>query len=267
MRFGPSEEACDHDRQGRFCSKCGREIDPPRMTFKALMAELSAVWLQKGFRQTAIGLLVAPGRQVRRYLFKDRLLLVRPVSYLIVAAAFHLWVLSLQGMDRGHFDDAALGFTGQAPKDKVVLAAIGWLYDHFYHFALLQAAVAALLLRFVFYRRSGLTLPEYTILMTYGLAESLLIQGIIGLALLPSQIPLPGSVRLLIGLVYNGWVIADMHGARRVTGLLKAFAAYLAAIGLIFVLLIGAVFALETEGPAVMNEVQSIEGTLPKSAP
>lgn len=267
MQFGLIEESCHHDRRGRYCSKCGRETNPPRLTFRTLMTELSANWLQKGFRQTALGLLVAPGRQVRRYLLDDRMLMVRPITYLVVISAFHLWVLSLAGPGHGRLDPETLQLSGEALQNKLLLAALGWFNDRFYQFALLQAAMVALLLRFVFYRGSRLKLPEYTILMTYVLAQSFLMQAVLALLLVPFQTALPSGLRLLIATLYSSWAIAQFHQQENPSGLLKGAASYLAGLMLMFALLLGGFALVLISADGAVGNGRAVENSPVKSVP
>ncbi|MBB4065678.1 DUF3667 domain-containing protein [Gellertiella hungarica] len=220
---------CQHDRHGRFCSKCGLETDPPRLTFSAMAMEFVASWLQKGFRQTAFGLLLAPGHQIRAYLSENRNLLVKPVNYLLILAAFHYWVLGLYGERGGGIDPAALGLSGPDASDAAAVHMARWLVEHFYQIALLQAVLSALLIRYVFYRREGWSLPEYTIAMTYIMAENLLIQSLVDLLFTPFHRVPPSGLHYAVGATYTIFAIGQFLGARHPRQWLRVALAYLTA--------------------------------------
>lgn len=258
-----NESTCQHDRRGRFCSRCGLDLSPPRLTYRALYQELIASWLQRGFRQTALGLLLSPGTQLRGYLRADRSLLIKPVSYLIVVAAFHLWVLSLLSHSNGDIDPAALGLTDVGSVDPVLVQALLWLMHHFYQFALLQAGLMALSLRYVFYRHSGYSMAEYMIVVTYLLTQSILIQAVLTLLYIPFQRPMPGVVHFAIGISYVSFAIGQFHRATRPLDWLRALSAYATAMLVVFITLIGLLFLWERSHAAVENTMQKIEQPAP----
>lgn len=255
-------ETCQHDRHGRFCSKCGIEFEPARLTFHALWAELTAGWLQKGFRQTAIGLLLAPGRQIRTYIRMDRNLLVKPVSYLIVISAFQLWVFSLYS----HGSDVNPSVLGMQPGGREEAGewdVINWILHHYYQFELALAGFTALLLRFVFYRRSGYSMPEIMIFMTYVLAQSLLLQTVLSLVLYLCGMPLPVNLRTAVGLVFTVWAIGSFMEARTVMGWLRAIGSYATVLALVALMVTGAIFYWIDHGHDIKDAVQEIEQTTP----
>lgn len=203
---------CDHDRHGRYCSKCGLEVDPPRLTFQTIAVEFLAIWLQRGFRDTIVGLTLAPGHQIRHYLKENRALLVKPVNYLIVIAAFRYWALTLYNTRSDGIDDAVLGLHGSAAEKAVLEPAVRWLYDHYYQLELLQAVLMALLLRFVFFRRAGFTLPEFTIAVTYIVAQSTLIQGLLELFFTPFHRVPPQGLMATASLGYTAFALSQLLG-------------------------------------------------------
>ena len=242
----PKPLPCDHDRRGRYCSRCGLEIDPPPLTFRTMGTEFVASWLQRGFRATAFGLLLAPGHQIRHYLLENRNLLVKPVNYLLVMSAFHYWVLSLYGQAGGGIDPAALGLSDVGPQARAAVEGVRWLYANFYQMALLQAAVTALLLRYVFFREERWTLPEYTIAMTYIMAENLLIQSVLALCFTPFHRVPWGSLQFVGGAGFTLFATAHFLEVKSVACWLRvALAQMLAAIAGVAAL-IGAILAFES---------------------
>lgn len=251
-------QTCSHDYRGRFCSRCGVEINPPRLTIHALLAELSASWLQRGFRQTFIGLLLSPGRQIARYLKTDRNLLIKPVSYLIVISAFHLFVLSQFSATGDQLDQVALGLEPASRQNLLLVASLRWLLDHFYQFALAQAALIAVLLRFVFYRSKQYTLAEYIIFMTYVTAQSVLLQAIGTLGFLPTHHPMPALVHLAIAFLYTSWAISQFMEAETTADYLKAAVGYFTALALSLTFIVSIVVLLEENNPIAVKAVETI---------
>lgn len=240
---------CQHDHNGRFCCKCGQEVEPARLTFAAMATEFMAGWLQRGFRATVIGLLLAPGVQIRHYLTENRSLLVKPVNYLIVMSAFHYWTLQLHSRSTGRLDNAALGID-PADRDMRLLApALQWVYDHFYMIQLFQAGLLALMLRFVFFRRSGATLPEFTIAMTFLVAQSTLLNGLLHLLFVPVGMLPPSALLLVTGAGYTFFGIAQLMRVEDAGGYARVVGAQLsAAFVSLIVILVGMLFWLGKEG-------------------
>lgn len=180
-----------------------------------------------------------------------------------MVAAFHLWVLSLLSHANGDIDPAALGLTDAGSMDPVLVQALLWLMHHFYQFALLQAALMALSLRFVFYRHSDYSLAEYVLVVTYLLTQSILIQAVLTLLYIPFQRPMPALVHLAIGVGYVSFGIAQFHRAARPLEWLRALSAYATAMLLVFMTLIGLLFLWERSQATVENTMQKIEQPAP----
>lgn len=229
---------CNHDSFGRYCSKCGHERLPPRLTFKSLIEEFIASWLQKGFRQTVFGLFIAPGQQLRRYIKADRTLLVKPVSYLILIVAFNYWILSLTKGGAESLTAVGLASESTSGSDPVMTEALVWLMQHNFEFSLFQAFMLAGLLRFVFYRKRHLSMAELTIFSTYVLAQSLLLKGLLNVVLIPTNTAAPGWVVMLMGIVYNTWAIASFMDGISVGGVLRALSSIFTSIVASFIAVI-----------------------------
>lgn len=234
FRFTP----CEHDHHGRYCSKCGQETDPAPLDFRTIANEFVAAWLQRGFRASVIGLTLAPGNQIRHYLRQDRSLLVKPVSYLIVIAAFHYWVLGLYNPGRQGLDDAVIGLSPQESHGQTG-TALRWMFEHFYQLQLFQAILMALILRFVLFRGSGFRLPEFTIASTYILAQTTLFQSVITLFFTPfHQVP-PQGLPLLVSTAYTAFALSQLLGVRRPGQFARVLLAQALAIVTSLVVLVG----------------------------
>lgn len=243
---------CDHDRHGRYCSKCGQEVEPAPLTFATMATEFVATWLQRGFRATVLGLTLAPGQQIRHYLRQDRSLLVKPVSYLVIMSAFRYWTVSLHSRTAGKLDATAMGLAGASGEERQLLPVVGWVYDHFYQIQLVQAALLALMLRFVFFRRSGTSLPEFTIAMTYILAQSTMINGLLHLFSLPfGRLP-PEMLTLAAGTGFTLFGIVQFLQVRDIGGIARVLGAQMAtlAVTLSAFILAVLVWLTWTETPA-----------------
>lgn len=204
---------CNYDSFGRYCSKCGHERMPPRLTFKSLIEEFIASWLQKGFRQTVFGLFIAPGQQLRRYIKADRTLLVKPVSYLILIVAFNYWILSLTKGGAASLTMSGLGEEASRQDNRAMAEALVWMSRHNFEVSLVQAFIMAFLLRFLFYRKRHVSMAEFAIFSTFVLAQSQLIKGLLNVAFLPTGTIAPTWLPLAASSAFNIWAIASfMHG-------------------------------------------------------
>lgn len=258
-------EPCRHDRHGRYCSKCGLEIDPPRLTFRTIWSDLLFSWLQQGFRQTFVGLLVAPGHQVRHYLKEDRTRLIKPVSYLLIAAALDYWVVRQTGHDAaGNVTTTAMGIdAATAATEPMIVEFSRWLVTHIWQIMLAQAALMALLMRYVFFRRIGHTLAEFTIFLTYVLAQSILLQTIAGLFFIPYGHPLPNWAHLAIGGGYTIFAIAQFTGTVRPPGILRAIGTYAVAVVLALSVAVGAYELVRANAALLSGRTSAIGESTP----
>lgn len=61
--LGHDPDQCQHQRGGKFCPDCRHLLQVPRYSFGELTGgnSKSAVWLEKAFRRTLIGLTFYPG--------------------------------------------------------------------------------------------------------------------------------------------------------------------------------------------------------------
>lgn len=257
---------CNHDSFGRYCSKCGHERLPSRLTFKSLIEEFVASWLQKGFRQTVIGLLVAPGQQLRRYLQSDRTLLVKPVSYLVIIVAFDYWILSLTKGGAESLTAIGLGVDATADDDPVMTEALVWLMQHGLEYSLAQALILAGLLRFVFYRKRYISMAELTIFSTYVLAQSLLLKGVLNTLLIPINTAAPGGFVMLLGIVYNTWAIASFMDGISVRGIVKAAAAVFSSIVASFIAVVAVLVIWDLNHEEIKGAVEVITAPVTQSA-
>lgn len=232
------KKPCEHDSFGRFCSKCGHERAPAKLTFRSLFEEFLVAWLQKGFFQTVIGLFVAPGQQIRLYLQSDRTLLIKPISYLIIIVAFNYLILSLT--DEGSSTLLGGTYTAQSTgeDEKAIAEALTWLSKHGFEFSLVQAFIAALLLRLIFYRKRYLSLAELTIFTTYVFTQSLLLKTLFNVAWLPTGGIAPVALVAPLGLAFNIWATASFMGGINLRGVIRATLSQLTAILVTMALLI-----------------------------
>lgn len=237
---------CIHDRHGRYCSKCGVELDPPPLTFRSIATEFLAVWLQRGFRDTVVGLTFAPGHQIRHYLRENRGLLVKPVNYLIVIAAFRYWSLTLYNRAEKEIDDAVLGIDGTVPQHSAIETGIRWIYDHVYQIQFLQAALMALILRFVFFRRAGFSLPEFTIAVIYILAQSTMIQGVLALFFTPFHHVPPATLTTAAGVAYTFFALSQLLSPVTAGKMLRIAAVQVVVMATAVALLVAVFLLLES---------------------
>lgn len=257
---------CEHDSFGRYCSKCGHERAPARLTFRSLLDEFIASWLQKGFRQTVIGLFIAPGHQIRRYLKADRTLLIKPVSYLIVLVAFNYWILSLTKAGSETLIGSSYSAQATGEDEKAIAEALTWLSKHGFEFSLVQAFIAALLLRLIFYRKRHMSLAELTIFMTYVFAQVLLLKTLVNVVWLPTGTIAPVALVAPLGLAFNIWATASFMGGVSLRGMIRATLSQVTATFVTIVVLILALAVWDVSHKEIKSAVKEITVPLTTTA-
>lgn len=152
-------DACAHRQVGRFCPDCGKDLRPEPIDRRAVVDELVGNWWEKGVLQTLLGLFIRPGVLIRRYIERDRDILVKAVPYIAVALALNYAL-------RARF------LPGSTKTD---LSVIEMLQNEPLIIPLLSAAISALVLHFIFYRGASAGLFGTMVMRLYVLAQATLL--------------------------------------------------------------------------------------------
>lgn len=217
--LGQDENPCQHPNAGQYCPDCGLRMQVPRLGFGDIFGGSNAAWEEKPFRRTLFGLLLRPGAAIRTYLFHDRSYLTKPVTFLVLAIAFGLWVQHLMASTEGCAPDD--GYCRMWDEDAWSLRMI-------------QIGMFALVYR-LFFRKAGLNLWEYGVGFAYIAAESLILGGVVRLILFAAP-PLAGDVAAFV--VYSTYTIVATTRLLQIRGRWRIAGAVLLGVLTLFVYLL-----------------------------
>lgn len=205
-------DACVHRQVGRFCPDCGKDLRPEPIDRRAVVDELVGNWWEKGVLQTLLGLFIRPGVLIRRYIERDRDILVKAVPYIAVALALNYAL-------RARF------LPGSTKTD---LSVIEMLQNEPLIIPLLSAAISALVLHFIFYRGASAGLFGTMVMRLYVLAQATLLALFADLAMqlvLADRSIGRNLARLTIGLGFTIFAVRQFYAGEGRGGWIRAIAA------------------------------------------
>ncbi len=207
---------CEHLEGYPYCPLCGKKLVVKRIDSSILDENKVEYWLTKIFRQTLLGLFIAPGQRIRTFIQTDREVLTRPLPYLVLTAAVAHWTSGLSN---------ELAQCGNS-----VLCQ--WAMDNPVPVELAQTMILATVLRFVFFRNSGYNIWEFATLFMYLLAQCFLISaGFDVFYYIAGMDPSVWSALLACN-VYVLFAVVQFFDDKSARGILKVFVAVLLALAL-----------------------------------
>ncbi|MGH6649768.1 MAG: DUF3667 domain-containing protein [Sphingopyxis sp.] len=205
-------DACAHRQVGRFCPDCGKDLRPEPIDRRAVVDELVGNWWEKGVLQTLLGLFIRPGVLIRRYIERDRDILVKAVPYIAVALALNYAL-------RARF------LPGSTKTD---LSVIEMLQNEPLIIPLLSAAISALVLHFIFYRGASAGLFGTMVMRLYVLAQATLLALFADLVMqifLADRSIGRNLARLTLGLGFTIFAVRQFYAGEGRGGWIRAVAA------------------------------------------
>ena len=203
---------CGHRQDGRFCPDCGKDLRPEPIDRRAVLGELAENWWEKGVLTTLLGLFRQPGALIRRYIEEDRDLLVKPIPYAAVILAFCFYLRARFLPETGTSD---IDLVETMRNDPVVLP-------------LVYALISALVLHFIFYRRSRVGLFGTMVMRLYVVAQATLLMVLVDLVLRLATPELGighNLARLALGIGFNIFAVRQFYAEEGRGGWTRAAAA------------------------------------------
>ncbi len=217
---------CHAAVEGNFCAQCGQPATLERIDRHYIGHEIQhLLHVEKGYLYTFKTLLTRPGQSIRTYLTDNRALLIKPVTFIIVASLAYTIVVQYFHVEDHYASADDTGLRKDPAKASAVMALWGWVQTHYGLANLIMGAFIALWIR-VFFRRSSYNLYEIVVLLCYTMGLGMLI-----LALAAALEGLTGIRAIQAGsmvfLAYCTWAIGQFFDKGRVINYVKALAAYL----------------------------------------
>lgn len=167
---------CDTELTGRFCHQCGQKADTHAITFKSLIHDFIHAFTHadKGFLVLIRRLITEPGIVAKQYLEGKRKRFFNPLTFLVISAAVHFYLISASG----YFEAVGPNNTmGRAPAIFQEAGRISNEYlkslDLFLLFPLIT------LIAFVYFRKPKYNLAEHFVMQAFVFGQALNIRSFV----------------------------------------------------------------------------------------
>ena len=139
--------SCNHAVDGKYCSNCGRPVQPSRIDIKYILREIGSVLsFKKGILFTIKELLIRPGQSVRSFILEDRNRLVKPIIFIIFCSFIYTILQQLL-----HFEDAYLeNAYNEIGSELASLVILEWIRNNYGYANILTGFFIALWLKILF---------------------------------------------------------------------------------------------------------------------
>lgn len=215
-----------------FCSQCGQPFPPQRMSLGQMFADFQGrVYGTNGlFQRTVRELTLHPGKVSASYVAGNRVLYMRPIGYFFLTITVMLLLANALGIKYAEFLKV---FSPQAPasnagQKKINEMNLNFIADNLRLLSFIIVPIQAFVSRYLFFRKSGYSYLEHTVLPFYlaGHINWLLIFAILLLKLFHFVIPywlMIGLTVIYYGNGYVGWI----HHQSKLKAFAKGIGTYL----------------------------------------
>ena len=212
----------NHIVDGKYCSHCGRPVQPSRIDIKYIIQEIGSVLsFKKGILFTIKELLIRPGQSVRSFILEDRQRLVKPIIFVIFCSFIYTILQQLL-----HFEDAYLeNAYNEIDSESTSIVILEWIRNHYGYVNILTGFFIALWLKILF-RKYDYNFFELVILLLFLAGITMLIYSVFGVVEAFSGLRL-FYISGLIGVIYTSWAIGQFYGKKNYMNYLKGLLSFL----------------------------------------
>jgi len=224
---------CKNNFSGNFCNNCGQKSKVDRINFNYLIAEIpnSIFQLNRGILYTTKELLVRPGHTIREFLSGRRIHHYKPISFLLITATIYVLSAYFLGSDT-FLDDFIDGFKeGRNVSNKASdIRALDWILKYQAYVPLLILPIFSMS-TYISFSKTGYNYFEHLVINSYITGQQMIIYLTLGV------IYFNEDIILVIGVIYNFWVLIQLFDKKKFTNKLKLIIlSYLIFIILMFMI-------------------------------
>lgn len=166
---------CNKPVETPYCPQCGQPHPPLRISLSQISADIQgrAYGTSGLFQRTLRDLLVKPGGVVATYIRGNRVMYSRPVGYFLLMITILLVLISLLNFDYAAFMQAGTPGSDMqnTAQSKLQQDVYRFMMNNFRLMAFIVIPVQAFFARWFFFRKSGFTYIEHTVLPFYTSAQ------------------------------------------------------------------------------------------------
>ncbi len=197
--------------------------------------------LDRGFFYTVKELLLRPGKAVREFLFEDRKKLVKPILFLILCSVIFTIIIHLLRADVSLFNiDRITPLQGKIRSKEIG----GWINNSLGYSQLLLGVFIAIWLK-IFFKKQQYNIYEIVVLLSYVLAEALLI--LLSIIIIATALRIKGGDNVGVGiyLLYIIWGIGQFFGEKKIFNYIKSGITFVFGVASYLVILISIAYLLK----------------------
>jgi len=214
----PDCKNCSTETTQNYCPNCGQAAQLKRIDGHYIIHEIEHVLhFEKGILYTVKELLIRPGQSVRAFLSDNRNRLVKPIIFIIISSLIYTLI--------NHYFHIEDGYVAYIEAQKTATSTIfEWVQGHYGYANIIMAVFIGLWLR-LFFRKSGYNFFEILILLCFIMGIGMLIFSVFALLEGATKFNLKQAAGMA-GFAYCSWAIGQFFDPRKISGYIKAIAAY-----------------------------------------
>ena len=212
----------NHIVDGKYCSHCGRPVQPSRIDIKYIIREIGSVLsFKKGILFTIKELLIRPGQSVRSFILEDRHRLVKPIIFVIFCSFIYTILQQLLHFEDAYFENAYK----EIDSESASMVIIEWTRNHYGYANILTGFFIAPWLKILF-RKYAYNFFELVVLLLFLAGITTLIYSVFGIVEAFSGLRL-FYISVSIGIIYTSWAIGQFYGKKNYMNYLKGLLSFL----------------------------------------
>ena len=209
---------CSAEVNQNYCPSCGQPTKLKRIDGNYIIHEIKDILnFERGILFTVRELLLRPGENVRNFISKSRIRLVKPIVFIIVTSLIYSLIIHFFHIEDGYvkFNETKESTTGNIFK---------WVQDHYGYANIIMGMFIAFWTKLLF-RKYNYNYFEILILLCFVMGIGMLIYSFFAIFQGLTNIDLM-QIGGIVGFIYSTWAIGQFFDKSKFLNYLKAFFSY-----------------------------------------
>lgn len=209
---------CKTEISQNYCPQCGDPFQLKRIDGHYIQHEITHILhFEKGIFYTIKELLLRPGENVRTFVSENRSRLVKPIIFIIITSLIYTLI--------SHFFHLEGYIKVENPNGISTNAIDKWVHNNYGYSNIIMGLFIAFWLK-VFFSKNAFNYFEILILLCFVIGMGMLIFSVFAIAEGLTKfklLPVSGCIYI----IYACWAVGQFFNKRKISGYLKALAAYI----------------------------------------
>lgn len=202
-----------------YCPKCGQPSTLHRIDGHYIVHEIEHVLhFERGALYTVKQLLINPGDSIRNYISVNRILLVKPIIFIIITSLIYSLFNHYFQIDQEYINYSEVEKTSTGTIFK-------WIQDHYGYANIIMGIFIALWAK-VFFKKYIYNFFEILVLLCYSMGMGMLIFAVFAVIQGITHFDLM-ALGGLFAILYCTWAIGQFFDKKKKSSYFKAFASYM----------------------------------------